>query len=67
MEQWKSPRRAEAERLAAIQAERERQFAMFDDLADLVNDGVITIEQLTEALATPSAELYPVEYEIESR
>ena len=58
MENWKSPRAIEQERLDAIEAERQRQFKLFDDLADLVNDGVITIEQLKEAFATPSDGLY---------
>ena len=57
-EQWKSPRRLEQERQEAIQAERERQFKLFDDLADLVSDGTITIHQLKEAFTTPGDELY---------
>lgn len=58
MEDWKSPRAIEQERLDAIEAERQRQYKLFDDLADLFNDGVITMEQLKEAFATPSDELY---------
>ena len=64
-EQWKSPRRLEQERQEAIQAERERQFKLFDDLADLVSDGTITIHQLKEAFTTPGDELYVVGGQIE--
>ena len=58
METWKSSRAIEAQRQAEIEAEKQRQFAIFDGLADLFHEGVITMEQLREAFATPQDKLY---------
>ena len=55
---WKSPRKIEEERLAAIEAERQRQFKLFDDLEELLITGVITIDQLKEIMAKPEDELW---------
>lgn len=58
MEDWKSPRKIEEERLAAIEAERQRQFKLFDDLEELLVTGVITIDQIKEIMETPEGELW---------
>ena len=58
MDSWKSPRKIEEERLAAIEAERQRQFKLFDDLEELLVAGVITIDQLKEIMAKPEDELW---------
>lgn len=58
MDSWKSPRKIEEERLAAIEAERQRQFKLFDDLEELLVTGVITIDQLKEIMAKPEDELW---------
>ena len=58
MEAWKSPRKIEEERLAAIEAERQRQFKLFDDLEELLVAGVITIDQIKEIMEKPAGELW---------
>lgn len=58
MDSWKSPRKIEEERLAAIEAKRQRQFKLFDDLEELLVTGVITIDQLKEIMAKPEDELW---------
>ena len=51
METWKSPRKL-------IEEERERQFALFDELAALVDSGVITMEELKSAMGTPEGDIW---------
>ena len=58
MDSWKSPRKIEEERLAAIEAERQRQFKLFDDLEELLVAGVITIDQIKEIMEKPEDELW---------